>query len=310
MTDQQIRAALCRRLNGIVPSQNTPFTAEGAVDYEGVAGLARASLAAGVAGLLILAVASENRALSIDERRRIGEVFMAEIAGRIPVVVAVSAPDIDTALSLTRQSVAMGAEAVCYQAPAGIGRDALAEQLRRIAGCDPALIMLQDLDFAGNGLDLADIEWLYHHVPAFRAIKVETQNAGPKYTALKALFGDRLHVSGGWAVMQMIEALERGVDAFMPTAMDHLYVAIHRRFSSGDRAGAIALFEQLLPFVAFSNQHLEVSIRFFKRLRLLDGTFATEICRPPTASLDPFQQATLDRLARRAVALDAAVAGG
>lgn len=108
--------------------------------------------------------------------------------------------------------------------------------------------------------------------------------------------------------MQMIEALQRGVHAFMPTAMDHIYVRIHRLFAAGRRYEARAVFEQLLPYVAFSNQHLEVSIRFFKRLREIDGTFATDICRPPTGVLDPFQQASLDALAPRAVALDRAIA--
>ncbi|HRK24850.1 MAG TPA: dihydrodipicolinate synthase family protein [Beijerinckiaceae bacterium] len=300
---------VCQRLTGIVPSQNTPFTADGAVDAPAVRRLARASLRAGVAGLLILAVASENRALTIDERARIGALFMEEIAGAIPVVVAVSAPDIDTAVILTRQAVAIKADAVCYQAPAGLSRNALADQLARIADCGPRLIMLQDLDFNGPGLSVEDIAWLYERQPLFRAIKVETQPAGPKYSDLLARFGGALHVSGGWAVMQMIEALERGVHAFMPTAMDNIYVAIHRLFAAGRKDEARSLFERLLPFVAFSNQHIDVSIRFFKRLRLLDGTFSTDHCRPPTPMLDPYQQATLNLLARRAVALDGEMGG-
>lgn len=299
----------CRRLIGIVPSLNTPFLADGAVDESAVARLVEASVAAGVTGLLVLAVASENRALSIVERGRIGAIIMETAARRLPVIVAVSAPGLDTALELTRQAVALGAEGVCYQAPAGIGRTALGDQIGAIAALGPPLVMLQDLDFAGPGLPLDDIAWLCEHHPRLRAIKVETQNAGPKYSALLTRFGGALHVSGGWAVMQMIEALERGVHAFMPTAMDHIYVQIHRLFAAGRREEAEALFGQLLPFVAFSNQHLEVSIRFFKRLRLLDGTFATDHCRAPTVPLDPFQMASMERLAPRAVALDKALAG-
>ena len=295
---------VCRRLLGIVPSQNTPFTADGAVDEAAIARLAEASIAAGVSAFLILAVASENRALTIEERTRIGAIFAETVAGRVPLVVAVSAPDIDTALALTRQAVAIRADAVCYQAPAGISRQDLGEHLARISDLGPPLVMLQDLEFSGPGLPLADIAWLYERCPRFRAIKVETQNAGPKYSDLLRMFDGALHVSGGWAVMQMMEALERGVHAFMPTAMDNIYVAIHRLFAAGQHQAAETLFEQLLPFVAFSNQHLEVSIRFFKRLRLLDGTFSTDICRPPTQELDRYQQATLNRLATRAVALD------
>lgn len=128
-----------------MPSQNTPFHADGSVDYPAIRRLAAASLGAGVAGMLILAVASENRALSIDERRRIGETFMQEVGGRIPVIVAVSAPYIATAETLTRLAVAIGADAVGYQAPAGITRDALGDQIARICDAGPRLFMLQDL---------------------------------------------------------------------------------------------------------------------------------------------------------------------
>jgi dihydrodipicolinate synthase/N-acetylneuraminate lyase len=299
---------LCRDLIGIVPSLNTPFLADGNVDLPAVVRLVDASVSAGVAGLLVTAVAAENRALQVHERRAIGEAIVAANAGRIPVIAAVSAPDIAMAVTLTDAAVKSGIGSVCYQAPGGITRETLGDHLARIADRGASLVMLQDLDWTGPGLALADIEWLYARQSAFRAIKVEANPAGPKYTALLEAFGGALHVSGGWAVQQMIEALERGVHAFMPTALDHVYVAIHRRFARGDAAGARVLFEELLPFVAFSNQHIDVSIRFFKRLRLLQGIFATDLCREPTLTLDRYQSASLDLLAVRAIALDARVA--
>lgn len=298
-------APLCRRLIGVVPSANTPFMPDGSVDEAGVARLAGRSVAAGVAGLLVLAVASENRSLTIDERGRIGAIFAREVAGRVPLIVAVSAPDLAASLALAKQAMAIGAPAICWQAPAGAAFAELDDALARLCDAGPELLMLQDLDFAGPGLPLADIERLAARHPAFRAIKVETQGAGPKYSALLAAFGGAMHVSGGWAVTQLIEALQRGVHAFMPTAMDHVYVRIHALFSAGRREEAQALFERLLPVLAFSNQALDVSIRTFKRLRWMDGSFATDLCRAPTAELDPFQQATLERLAPRALALDA-----
>lgn len=51
----------------------------------------------------------------------------------------------------------------------------------------------------------------------------------------------------------MMEALHRGVHAFIPTAMDAIYVAIHRRFRDGDWRGARALHVRIAPELAFSN---------------------------------------------------------
>jgi 4-hydroxy-tetrahydrodipicolinate synthase len=122
--------------------------------------------------------------------------------------------------------------------------------------------------------------------------------AGPKYTAVLKATGGRLHVSGGWALSQMIDALDRGVHAFMPTELEPLWVAIYRRHRSGQVGEARRLFERVLPIVAFSNQHIDVSIRFFKHLRRASGLFSTANCRKPVPLLDEFHQREAERLTR------------
>jgi len=174
----------------------------------------------------------------------------------------------------------------------------------RIAGAGPALFMLQDLDWSGGGLPLDAILRLFERVPQFKCLKVETVPAGPKYSAVLAATGGRLHVSGGWAVSQMPEALARGVHAFMPTSMDHIYVRIHRLFHAGRPDAARALFERLLPVLAFTQAHLNVSIRVFKMIRQRQRIFATDRCRPPVPELDQFQRREAEALVARAIALD------
>ena len=81
-----------------------------------------------------------------------------------------------------------------------------------------------------RGLPLATIVGLFERVPAFRAIKIETVLAGPKYSAVLEATGGELHVSGGWAVGQMMDALARGVHAFMPTGLEPVYCRIHQLY--------------------------------------------------------------------------------
>ena len=45
--------------------------------------------------------------------------------------------------------------------------------------------MVQDLDWAGGGLSLDDIAYLFENVKKFSWLKIETQQAGPKYSAVK-----------------------------------------------------------------------------------------------------------------------------
>src|SRR5690606_13244997 len=106
------------------------------------------------------------------------------------------------------------------------------------------------------------------------------------YSAVLDATGGRLHVSGGWAAMQMIEALDRGVHAFLPTGLHGLYTRIYALYASGDRAAARAAFDALLPILAFSNQHLDISIHFFKRLLHRQGVYATPRVRGPILPFD------------------------
>jgi 4-hydroxy-tetrahydrodipicolinate synthase len=288
---------------GIIPSLNTPFTDEGKVDPFAIAKATDWVVRQGVAGLLFPAVAGEQASLSADEYRVVVESVIAASARRVPAIVSVTAPDRETRLARAAVARKAGAEAVLCQAPVGLAGTALADELRAIADAGASVLMLQDLDFGGGGMAVADILALTERVAALKCLKLETAPAGPKYSALLAATGGRLHVSGGWAVGQMIDALDRGVHAFMPTELDDVWVAIHRLHRAGRRDEARGWFERLLPILAFSNQHIDVSIRFFKRLRKARGLFASEFCRPPVPPLDGLQEKEADRLIGKAFGL-------
>ena len=225
-------------------------------------------------------------------------------AGRLAIVAGVSAADLATSRALAREAALAGAAMVLWQPPRGLDDRALEASLLALAEAGPARIMLQDLDWQGPGLAPKLITQLAERVPALAAVKVETVPAGPKYTALRSVLGDRLHLSGGWAVMQMLDGLARGLDAFVPSGILPVYVRIWDLWTAGKRDEARALFERALPVLAFSNQQIEVSIRFWKQVRHLQGIFATARCRPPVRELDSVQQEEAERLARRAIELE------
>ena len=158
--------------------------------------------------------------------------------------------------------------------------------------------------FRSPGIPLATLEALARAVPAFQALKVEVVPAGPKYTAVRAALGNRLHLSGGWAALQMLDGLARGLDAFIPSGLLPAYGAIFALWRQGDHAAARALFERCLPVITFSNQHIAVSIAFWKQVRMQAGIFTTARCRPPVGPLDAVQAAEAALLAERALVLD------
>ena len=296
-------------MRGIVPSMNTPFLADGSIDVDGIVRTVEVVVQAGVAGMLVLAVAGETGSLDAAEKRLVASTFLRQVAGRVPVVIGCSSAQHDDRLALAAMARELGAPAMLCQAPEGLRGEALVAQMAGLAAVGPPLLIVQDLEFGGPGLPLADILLLRQRVPAFRGLKIETALPGPKYSAVLEATGGGLHVSGGWAAAQMIEALHRGVHAFIPTAMDAIYVEIFRRFAAGELAAARELHALLTPVLAFSNQHLDVSIRFFKHLRMREGLFQTAVCRPGVATLDAHQMHELEVNIGRVLDLQRALTG-
>ena len=291
-----------RDLRGIVASLHTPFGADGGIDLASLRRLIDHVADSGCTGVLATAVAGEVGALRSDERSRLLRAVAEATRGRLRLVAGVSAADLATSCRLAAEAVGQGAEMVLWQPPAGLDAQALEDGLRALADSGARSIMLQDLDWTGGGLDVAVLARLERRVPELTAVKIETNPAGPKYTAVREAAGERLHLSGGWAAMQMLDGLARDLDCFIPSGVLPAYVRIFDHWAGGEREAARALFERILPIITFSNQHIEVSIRFWKRVRMLEGIFATSECRA-ARPLDPVQAADAGMLAARAVRL-------
>jgi 4-hydroxy-tetrahydrodipicolinate synthase len=291
-------------LRGIVTVLNTPFNPDNTLDLPGLAQNVDNAIQAGVAGFLVPAMASEVGALSEAEREAVVQTTVNTAAGRAPVIGGASAPDQATRMTATKTLLDLGCAGILVSIPF---EDAsrYRSDVAALADLGPDFLMLQDWDAQGYGLPVPVIVELFNTLPAFKCLKVEVVPAGPKYTEVLEATQGQLHVSGGWAVSQMIEGLDRGVHAFMPTGMHPIYTSIYRRYMAGDRDGAQALFERLLPVLAFSNQHLDISIYFFKRLLHAQGVYATDHVRSPAVPFDATHQKIADHLIARVRELEA-----
>ena len=69
----------------------------------------------------------------------------------------------------------------------------------------------------------------------------------------------------------------------------------------GDRSAP--LFEQLLPVLAFANQHLDISVHFFKRLLYKQGIYSTARVREPILPFDPIHERVAEQLIEKTIAL-------
>lgn len=289
------------RLRGIVTVLNTPFAPDDQLDLDSLKRNVTSALDAGVSGFLVPAMASEVAKLSPDERLLMVRTVVAQAGGRKPVIGGASAATQADRVEQARRLMDAGCDGVLVSIPFE-DESSYAANVREIAAQTPFL-MLQDWDFGGYGLPVPLIARLFDEIESFQSLKIEVVPAGVKYSQVLAATSGRLHIAGGWAVMQMIEALDRGVHSIMPTGMHAIYTRIFNLYSAGNRDGARALFYRLLPVLAFSNQHLDISIHFFKRLLFRQGIYATDRTRQPILPFDEFHGRIADELIAYVIAL-------
>jgi 4-hydroxy-tetrahydrodipicolinate synthase len=279
-------------LRGLVVSLNTPFDDQGRIDFSSFGRLLDWHLARRAVGFLTPAQAGEVPALRLEEKIALIRFAHQYTMGRAIVIASATADEEQESLAIAAEAVRLGCEGVLCEVPAGRRGDnvKISAFYHSLAAAGMPMLMIQDLDWNGSGLDIALIRQLFEQIECFRCLKVEVRPAGPKYTAVLEATGGLLHVSGGWAVDQMIEAMDRGVDVFMNTALTGLKGRIMEAYWQGDRQEARRRFHQILPVLAFTRQHLDVSIHLFKRFFYRRGVISTPHVRKKTVPFDFYHE--------------------
>ena len=277
-------------MRGIVPSLNTPFTKKGDIDFESLAKLVKHTIKSGCSGMLGLAVAGEYQLISFSEKIEFIKLVSNTNKENLPFIVSVSNLENELSIKLSKIAKKNKALGVCIQINQNEKFSENLKLLKEIAKVGPEIIMIQDLDWNSNGLSQNHILELFDQIKKFQWLKIETTNASSKYTKIKKITNNKLNVCGGWAVTQLIDALSRDVDAFIPTGLEFLYVKIYNLFNKGYYYEARNLFNEILPIINFSNQNIDISIKFFKNARVQEKIFSSNFCRNKKAKFDGFQK--------------------
>ncbi|MEX2718294.1 MAG: dihydrodipicolinate synthase family protein [Candidatus Sigynarchaeum springense] len=290
-------------MRGIITVLNTPFTGDDKIDIDALKRNVKEAIDAGVAGFLVPAMASEVDKLSDAERVAMIAATLDVARGKVAVIGGASAQTTEARARHAKAIIDAGCDGMLASIPYQDDKQYTREVVA-LAKLEPKFLMLQDWATTGNGLPVPLIARLFEEVDAFKALKIEVPMAGIKYTQVYGATGGRLHLSGGWAVMQMIEGLDRGLHAFMPTALHWTYSRIFKLYQSGKRAEARALFNKILPVLAFSNQHIDISIHFFKRLLHEQGIYPTTRVREPIMPFDAVHEKIAAELVNHAILVE------
>ncbi|MGP1255839.1 MAG: 4-hydroxy-tetrahydrodipicolinate synthase [Kiloniellales bacterium] len=104
-------------LRGSYPPLVTPFSDEGAVDYDAYARLVDQQIAAGTHGIVVNGTTSEPSTLTVEERNKLVDVGIEAAAGRVPVVAATGSQSFAESAVLTEHATKAGADALLIVTP-------------------------------------------------------------------------------------------------------------------------------------------------------------------------------------------------
>jgi len=208
----------------------------------------------------------------------------------IPIIFGCSSPKIEEIYSLVDLARQKKIKWVLIQAPLNLDEGDLIVFYKKINEIGPSHLMIQDLSWDGYGLSDAIIQNLMNEVSNFKSLKVEVVNSGKKYSNIINLTKNKLHLTGGWAATGFIEAMRRGVHGFIPSTMETIYNSVYNLMINNKEKEARKLFYRILPAISFAHQHIDISIKFYKMLRVAEEIFSTDVCRGNIQEFDEAQR--------------------
>lgn len=105
------------KFEGIIPPLITPFSKEGEVFEMGLRNLIDFQIEKGVKGLFMCGTYGSGPAMTVEERKKVAEVTVDQVRGKIAVIVHIGSSSIDSSMELAKHAEDVGANAVASVAP-------------------------------------------------------------------------------------------------------------------------------------------------------------------------------------------------
>ena len=292
---------------GVYVIAATPFTDDGAVDFDSIDQLVDFYIGCGVHGMTILGVMGEAQKLSESESLAVAERFLSAAKGRIPVIAGISNPGNAQLAKLGHAAMKMGAAGVMLQAIPGLKtEDAVlgyfAGAMRALGAGIPAC--LQDYpQLTGVFISADCVLKLFKAHEQFVMFKHEEAPGLRKLSTLRkacdGVNGRYISILCGNGGMHLPQEYLRGADGAMTGfAYPDMLVKLHGLFASGKPDAAEDLFDQYLPVLRHEGQ-MGLGLALRKEILRRRGAIKSAAVRAPGPKLDADDLAELNRLMAR-----------
>ncbi len=198
MSVDQAWTALPRGIGRVVTAMATPFTADGEVDVDGAATLARHLVDNGTETVLVNGTTGESPTLTGDEPWMVLDAVRDAVAGDATVMMGTGTNATRSTVAATQRATAAGADAIMvvtpyYNRPSQSG---LAEHFRAAAAATDRPVVLYDIPFRTGREIETDTLVALAEVPNIVGVKDATSDLGKLADVLAATQG----ADGGFGI--------------------------------------------------------------------------------------------------------------
>jgi len=278
----------------------TPFQPNGDLDEASLRRVVDLFIAAGVNGVTALGVTGEVARLDDDERRRVLEVVVDQVRGRIGVVAGTTAEGTRTCIAHSKHALASGATGVMVSPPRmpKLNSEAVVRHYKALADAVDIEIVVQDYPpISGFAMEPSLLARIAREIPRARTIKLEDPPTPFKTSRIIEAAGEiPVRVFGGLGGVFLLEELLAGATGAMTGfAFPEILVRIVSLFRAGTIDDAADTFYRAVPLMRFEFQEgIGMAIR--KEVLHRRGALASPATRPPAAALDQTTREALDRV--------------
>ncbi|MEA3247836.1 MAG: 4-hydroxy-tetrahydrodipicolinate synthase [Gemmatimonadota bacterium] len=242
-----------RLLTGCFTAIVTPFTAGGAFDEPAFRKLVDWQVAEGVSGLVPCGSTGEAATMSLEERVRVVQVCVEQVAGRVPVIAGAGGNDTKVAIATSHAMVDAGATHLLHVSPAYSKppQRGLVAHFRAIADAVQAPVMLYNVPGrTASNMEAETTLALAEH-PNIVAVKEASGNLSQMSEIIRHRPAHFAVISGDDPLtLGLIAAGGHGIVSVVSNAVPRQMSDLTAKALAGDVAAARRLHLQLTPFFA------------------------------------------------------------
>ncbi|MEM8911715.1 MAG: dihydrodipicolinate synthase family protein [Planctomycetota bacterium] len=252
-TNRQVAHPSSTRITGILTPNITPVDDRGRVDEDRLRSYVDWLIDRGVDGIYPNGSTGEFVRFTADERRRVVQIVVEQVAGRVPVLAGAAEANVNETIAACDAYGAMGVRAVAIVAPYyyRLSRDGVEAYFRQIARSVSVDVTLYNIPLFASPIEVETVIRLASEEPRVIGLKDSSgdlPNLMRMMSAVRPIRPDFSFLTGWDAALapMLIAGADGGTNA-ASGVVPELTRAIHRAVIRGDVATAMRLQYQLIP---------------------------------------------------------------